>query len=185
MIFITLILFWFVIGYILLETLGSKNVRNRAKQLAKSLFQNGECIRIRVKGHHISKKGKKTPLEGKIYLHPETKKYLFYADLTYGLFYDEKWLFTQDQRNIYFFSSIRKPIAGPFQPDFLPDLLTLKKEGEATTAFKNEIEEGGIIQWRELENEVIPRWITHSFGHRGALNIEITFFMNEQDFFWW
>jgi len=185
MILFIFILFWSIIGFIVVETLGSNKVRNQAKQLSKSLFKDGDCTRIRVKGHFITLKGRKIPLEGKIYLNPATKKYTFYADLTYGLFYAEKWLFTHDRREIYLFSSIRKTLSGPFQTDFFPDLLTLKKEGAQAISFKNDREEGGIIQWRELENEIIPRWITHSFGNLGTVNLEITFFTNEDTFLWW
>jgi hypothetical protein len=185
MILFILILFWSIIGFIVFETLCSNKVRNQAKQLAKSLFKDGNCTRIRVKGHFITLKGRKIPLEGKIYLNPATKKYIFYADLTYGLFYAEKWLFTHDRRDIYLLSIFRKTLSRPFQTDFLPYLLTLKKEGEQAISFKNDREEGGIIQWRELENEIIPRWITHSYANLGTVNLEITFFTNEDTFLWW
>lgn len=185
MILIIFVSFWAIVGYIVVETLGSNKVRNQAKNLAKSLFKDGDCTRIRVKGHFITKKGRQIPLEGKIYINPATKKYVFYADLTYGLFYDKKWLFTHERRDIYLLSSIRISHSGPFQVDFLPNLFTVKKEEWKTNSFKNEKEEGGIIQWRELENEIIPRWIAHSFGNLGTVNLEITFFTSENTFFWW
>ena len=111
-------LLWIVFIFILLDSLGANSVRKQAISLAKALYVDGPCFRIRVKGHLVSKKGRKTPLEGKIYINPDTKQYIFYADLTYQIIYAEKWIFTHNTRSIYRFSSFRKVIPGPFSIDF-------------------------------------------------------------------
>ena len=76
-------LLWIVFIFILLDSLGANKVRKQAVSIAKTLYVDGPCLRIRVKGHLVSKKGRKTPLGGKIYINPDTKQYIFYADLTY------------------------------------------------------------------------------------------------------
>jgi hypothetical protein len=177
-------LLWFVFIFLLLDSLGANNVRKQAISLAKSLYVDGPCLRIRVKGHLVSKKGRKTPLEGKIYINPDTKQYVFYADLTYQIIYAEKWLFTHNTRNIYRFSSFRKVVTGPFSMDFFSYLFS-KKEINTLIDYKNEKEEGSVIAWRELENETIPRWISHSFSSLGIVNMEITLFSEESTFLWW
>jgi len=157
---------------------------NHDTSLAKALYVDGPCFRIRVKGHLVSKKGRKTPLEGKIYINPDTKQYIFYADLTYQIIYAEKWIFTHNTRSIYRFSSFRKVIPGPFSIDFFPNLFS-KKEINTPIVYKNEKEEGSVIAWREIENETIPRWISHSFSSLGIVNMEITLFSEESSFLWW
>jgi hypothetical protein len=177
-------LLWIVFSFILLDSLGANNLRKQAISLAKALYVEGPCLRMRVKGHLVSKKGQKTPLEGKIYINPDTKHYIFYADLTYQIIYAEKWLFTPHTRSIYRFSSFRKVVPGPFPTDFFPYLFS-KKDVNAPIAYKNEKEEGSVIAWRELENETIPRWISHSFSSLGMVNMEITLFSEESSFLWW
>lgn len=184
MMLFTTSLFWIVLIFILLDTLGANKVRKQAISLAKVLFVEGPCLRMRVKGHLVSKKGRKTPLEGKIYINPDTKQYVFYADLTYQIIYAEKWLFTHHTRGIYRFSSFRQVVPGPFPTDFFPYLCS-KKEVDTPVAYKNEKEEGSVVNWRELENETIPRWISHSFSSLGIVNMEITLFAEESSFLWW
>jgi hypothetical protein len=139
---------------------------------------------MRVKGHLVSKKGRKTPLEGKIYVNPDTKQYIFYADLTYQIIYAEKWLFTDKTRSNYRFSSFRKVVPGPFSIDFFPNLFS-KKGVNTPIVYKNEKEEGSVITWREMEYETIPRWISHSFSSLGIVNMEITLYAEESSFLWW
>jgi hypothetical protein len=98
MILFTTSLLWIIFIIILLDSLGANSVRKRAISLAKALYVDGPCLRMRVKGHIVSKKGRITPLEGKIYINPVTKQYIFYADLTYQMIYAEKWLFTHNTR---------------------------------------------------------------------------------------
>jgi hypothetical protein len=177
-------LLWIVFIFILLDSLGANNVRKQAVSIAKTLYVDGACLRIRVKGHLVSKKGRKTPLEGKIYINPDTKQYIFYADLTYQIIYAEKWLFTDKTRSIYRFSSFRKVIPGPFSIDFFPNLFS-KKAVNTPIVYKNEKEEGSVITWREMEDETIPRWISHSFSSLGIVNMEITLYAEESSFLWW
>jgi len=184
MILLTTSLLWIVFFIILLDSLGANNVRKRAVSLAKALYVDSPCLRIRVKGHLISKKGRITPLEGKIYINPDNKQYIFYADLTYHMIYAEKWLFTDNTRSLYRFSTFRQVIPGPFSMDFFPFLFT-KKADNASIAYRNEKEDGSIITWRELENESIPRWISHSFSSLGIVNMEITLFSEDSSFLWW
>ena len=177
-------LLWIVFIFILLDSLGANKVRKQAVSIAKTLYVDGTCLRIRVKGHLVSKKGRKTPLEGKIYINPDTKQYIFYADLTYQMIYAEKWLFTDNTRSIYRFSSFRKVVSGPFSIDFFPDVFS-KKEINTPIVYKNEKEEGSVITWREMEDETIPRWISHSFSSLGIVNMEITLYAEESSFLWW
>jgi hypothetical protein len=177
-------LLWIVFIFILMDSLGANNVRKQAISIAKTLYVNGPCLRIRVKGHLVSKKGQKTPLEGKIYINPDTKQYIFYADLTYQIIYAEKWLFTDNTRSIYRFSSFRKVVPGPFSIDFFPNLFS-KKAVNTPIVYKNEKEEGSVITWREMEEETIPRWISHSFSSLGIVNMEITLYAEESSFLWW
>jgi len=177
-------LLWIVFIVILLDSLGANSVRKRAISLAKALYVAGPCLRMRVKGHLVSKKGRKTPLEGKIYINPDTKQYIFFADLTYQIIYAEKWLFTHNARTLYRFSTFRQVIPGPFPMDFFPYLFS-KKVDNASIAYRNEKEEGSVVTWRELENETIPRWISHSFSSLGIVNMEITLFSEESSFLWW
>ena len=177
-------LLWIVFIFILLDSLGANNVRKQAVSIAKTLYVDGPCLRIRVKGHLVSKKGRKTPLEGKLYINPDTKQYIFYADLTYQIIYAEKWLFTDNTRSIYRFSSFRKVVSGPFSIDFFPYLFS-KKEINTPIVYKNEKEEGSVINWREMEDETIPRWISHSFSSLGIVNMEITLYAEESSFLWW
>ena len=175
---------WIVFIFILLDSLGANSVRKQAISIAKTLYANGPCLRIRVKGHLVSKKGRKTPLEGKIYINPDTKQYIFYADLTYQIIYAEKWLFTDKTRSNYRFSSFRKVVPGPFSIDFFPNLFS-KKGVNTPIVYKNEKEEGSVITWREMEYETIPRWISHSFSSLGIVNMEITLYAEESSFLWW
>jgi hypothetical protein len=184
MILIITSLLWILLIFILLDSLGANNVRKQAISLAKALYVDGPCLRIRVKGHLVSKKGRKTPLEGKIYINPETNQYIFYADLTYQMIYAEKWLFTHNTRALYRFSTFRQVVPGPFPTDFFPYLFS-KKEVNAGMAYKNEKEEGSVITWREMEDETIPRWISHSFSSLGIVNMEITLYAEESSFLWW
>jgi hypothetical protein len=139
MILLTTSLLWIVFIIILLDSLGANSVRKRAISLAKALYVDGPCLRMRVKGHLVSKKGRKIPLEGKIYINPDTKQYIFYADLTYQLIYAEKWLFTHNTRTLYRFSTFRKVIPGPFSMDFFTYLFS-KKVDNASIAYLNEKE---------------------------------------------
>ena len=184
MILITTSLLWILFFFILLDSFGANNVRKQAVSIAKTLYVDGPCLRLRVKGHLVSKTGRKTPLEGKIYINPGTKQYIFYADLTYQIIYAEKWLFTHNGRELYRFSSFRKIISGPFKIDFFPDLFS-KKEINTPLLYKNEKEEGSVITWREMEYETIPRWISHSFSSLGIVNMEITLYAEESSFLWW
>lgn len=184
MILLTTSILWIVFIIILLDSLGANSVRKQAISKAKALYDEGPCLRMRVKGHLVSKKGRKTPLEGKIYINPDTKQYIFYADLTYQIIYAEKWLFTHNTRALYRFSTFRQVVPGPFSKDFFSHLFS-KKESNAPIAYQNEKEEGQIITWRELENETIPRWISHSFSSLGLVNMEITLFSEESSFLWW
>ena len=177
-------LLWIVFIFILLDSLGANKVRKQAVSIAKTLYVDGPCLRIRVKGHLVSKKGRKTPLEGKIYINPDTKQYIFYADLTYQIIYAEKWLFTDNTRSIYRFSSFRKVVSGPFSIDFFLDVFS-KKEINTPIVYKNEKEEGSVITWREMEDDTIPRWISHSFSSLGIVNMEITLYAEESSFLWW
>ncbi len=68
--------------------------------------------------------------------------------------------------------------------DFFSYLFS-KKEINTPIDYKNEKEEGSVIAWRELENEAIPRWISHSFSSLGIVNMEITLFSEESSFLWW
>ncbi|GDX44942.1 hypothetical protein LBMAG24_02690 [Bacteroidota bacterium] len=184
MILITTSLLWILFFFILLDSLGANSLRKQAISIAKTLYVDGPCLRIRVKGHFVSKKGQKTPLEGKLYINTDTKQYIFYADLTYQIIYAEKWLFTHNTRSIYRFSSFRKVVPGPFSIDFFPYLFS-KKGINAPLLYKNEKEEGRVITWRELENETIPRWISHSFSSLGLVNMEITLYAEDSSFLWW
>lgn len=184
MMLFTTSLLWIVFFFILLDTLGANKVRKQVISLAKTLYLEGPCLRMRVKGHFVSKKGRKTPLEGKIYINPYTNQYVFYADLTYQIIYAEKWLFTHRERSIYRFSSFKQVIPGPFPTDFFSYLFS-KKEVDTPVVYKNEKEEGSVVTWRELENETIPRWISHSFSSLGIVNMEITLFSEESSFLWW
>lgn len=184
MILLTTSLLWIVFIIILLDSLGSNSVRKQAISKAKALYDDGRCLRVRVKGHLVSRKGRKTPLEGKVYINPDTKQYVFYADLTYQIIYAEKWLFTHNTRALYRFSTFRKVVPGPFSIDFFPYLFT-KKEGNASIAYQNEKEGGSVVTWRELEIETIPRWISHSFSSLGMVNMEITLYSEEASFLWW
>ncbi|MBU6219128.1 MAG: hypothetical protein KGQ50_00645 [Bacteroidetes bacterium] len=184
MILITTSLLWILFFFILLDSFGANNVRKQAVSIAKTLYVDGPCLRLRVKGHLVSKTGRKTPLEGKIYINPGTKQYIFYADLTYQIIYAEKWLFTHNGRELYHFSSFRKIISGPFKIDFFPYLFS-KKEINTPLLYKNEKEEGSVITWREMEYETIPRWISHSFSSLGIVNMEITLYAEESSFLWW
>lgn len=177
-------LLWILFFFILLDSFGANNVRKQAVSIAKTLYVDGPCLRLRVKGHLVSKTGRKTPLEGKIYINPGTKQYIFYADLTYQIIYAEKWLFTHNGRELYRFSSFRKIISGPFKIDFFPYLFS-KKEINTPLLYKNEKEEGSVITWREMEYETIPRWISHSFSSLGIVNMEITLYAEESSFLWW
>jgi hypothetical protein len=160
---------WGIFAFIIIDSYGSSKVRHRAKQMAKSLFGFGTCTRIRVKGHFIPLKGGKIPIEGKLYVQHAANKYVFYADLTHGIL----------------FSSFQKAVSGPFQPDFFPRLLLSEGGGEQTAKYQNSHEDGEIFQWRELENETIPRWISHSFQSLGKVNLEVTFYCHDDAFFWW
>ncbi|MEY4260519.1 MAG: hypothetical protein RL656_1492, partial [Bacteroidota bacterium] len=51
--------------------------------------------------------------------------------------------------------------------------------------YKNEKEEGSVITWREMEDQTIPRWISHSFSSLGIVNMEITLYAEESSFLWW
>jgi hypothetical protein len=75
-------------------------------------------------------------------------------------------------------------VTGPFSMDFFSYLFS-KKEINKLIDYKNEKEEGSVIAWRELENETIPRWISHSFSSLGIVNMEITLFSKESTFLWW
>lgn len=184
MLFFIPVLCWFITAFIVLDFLGANRVRKKAQQFAKMLYEDGPCTRIRVKGYLADKKGQKIPLEGKIYVNQKTRKYIFYADLTYQLLYAEKWFFTHKCRYLYKLSNFRKLVTGPFEPDFFPDLFSGKGE-IARNKYHNDREKGGVINWRELENEIIPRWINHSFLPLGEINLEIIFLANESDFHWW
>ncbi|MEY4047750.1 MAG: hypothetical protein RL284_1301 [Bacteroidota bacterium] len=177
-------LLWIIFIFILLDSLGANSVRKQAVSLSKALYIDGSCLRMRVKGHLVSKKGRKTPLEGKIYINPDTKQYIFYADLTYQIIYAEKWLFTDKTRSNYRFSSFRKVVPGPFSIDFFPNLFS-KKGVNTPIVYKNEKEEGSVITWREMEDQTIPRWISHSFSSLGIVNMEITLYAEESSFLWW
>jgi hypothetical protein len=184
MILFTTSLLWIIFIIILLDSLGANNVRKRAISLAKALYVDGPCLRMRVKGHIVSKKGRITPLEGKIYINPVTKQYIFYADLTYQMIYAEKWLFTHNTRALYRLSTFRQVVPGPFSIDFFPNLFS-KKAVNTPIVYKNEKEEGSVIAWREMEDETIPRWISHSFSSLGIVNMEITLYAEESSFLWW
>jgi hypothetical protein len=184
MILFTTSLLWIIFIIILLDSLGANSVRKRAISLAKALYVDGPCLRMRVKGHIVSKKGRITPLEGKIYINPVTKQYIFYADLTYQMIYAEKWLFTHNTRALYRLSSFRQVVPGPFSLDFFPYLFS-KKAVNTPIVYKNEKEEGSVIAWREMEDETIPRWISHSFSSLGIVNMEITLYAEESSFLWW
>ena len=177
-------LLWIIFIIILLDSLGANNVRKRAISFAKALYVDGPCLRMRVKGHLVSKKGRITPLEGKIYINPVTKQYIFYADLTYQMIYAEKWLFTHNTRALYRLSTFRQVVPGPFSLDFFPYLFS-KKVDNASIAYQNEKEDGSVVTWREMEDETIPRWISHSFSSLGMVNMEITLYAEESSFLWW
>jgi hypothetical protein len=184
MLFFIPLFFWLITAVIVLDFLGAQRVRKQAQQFAGKLYAAGPCTRIRVKGYLVENKGRKIPVEGKIYINYKTGNYIFYADLTYQLLYAEKWLFTHEQRNLYKFSTFRQTLPGPFQPDFLPQLFLSKGSNGGEKHF-NAWEEGEVKHWRELEDETIPRWISHSLHSLGVANLEITFFANESNFLWW
>jgi|GEM_PF-834149 len=191
---------WVIAVPLVLHAIASANIARKAQAASRILYDSGPCLRLRMQGSLTGKWGK-APLIGKLYLQPVTREYLFYADLTRGFLWDEKWVFSPVFRWRYPFSLFvwRAGIPPPGEewPDlFLPPAFS--RDESALTADRRiggedgqqgdctyGEEQGVVCSHRFTEEAPIPRQVTYFFRDLGKVDLEVTFYALEDTFAWW